>query len=931
MGTKIKILHLEDSLKDFELIHSIIECGGIEHDYFLTDNKKEFIKILETENIDIILSDYSLPDYHGNEALKFARARYSSIPFIFVSGAIGEDTAICAMLNGATDYVLKNKLERLVPAIKRALHEFDQKIENAQANEKLRESQRMLNEAQKLAHIGVWNWEEVDDKVTWTDELYRIVGRDPKLMAPSYATQSTTYSPQSWKLLQAAVEKAIKTGEHYELELEMIRPDGEIRNVIAFGGKKVDNKGDFTGLFGTVQDITERKQTDKELRLHGEIMKNITEGVILIRQKDEIIVFNNPKFEEIFGYGQGEMIGKHISIINAPAGRTPDEIKQEIIDNVNRSGDWHGEILNIKKNGDHFWCYANVSEFDHPEFGRVILAVHTDITERKHAEDNLITANKELAFQNSEKEKRAAELIITNKKLRKNEAKIMAFNTELEQRIGERTAQVEAANKAKSEFLANMSHEIRTPLNAVLGYADLLGMQIKDKTQMDYIESIKSSGKSLLVLINGILDLSKIEAGRLELQYEYVNTRSFFSDFERIFSLRLSEKGLKFILDISSDTPAGIYIDDARMSQIILNLIGNAVKFTETGTIRLKVYTENIQVSDPSKDTTGELADLIIKVSDTGIGIPDDMLEEVFNPFIQGHGQSVKKYGGTGLGLAITRRLLQLMGGTIEVDTQVNKGSTFTIKIPGISYLADFEKKKNGIEFNPAEISFYEAVILIADDAESNRNYIRDALRKTSLKIFEAQNGQEAFALAKKVIPDLIIADISMPVLDGFELLNKLKSNKTLKNIPVIAYSASVMNDQKDRILMSKFAGLLIKPVLVCELYSELMKNLKFKTLKTSIPRKAGTEAKQTEEISDLPGLIDSLNHHFKEIYKTFQVMQPIDEVMDFGRQLFALGKNHNSVFLTRYAEELVRAAESFNIDAILKLIKRYPDIITCF
>lgn len=194
--------------------------------------------------------------------------------------------------------------------------------------------------------------------------------------------------------------------------------------------------------------------------------------------------------------------------------------------------------------------------------------------------------------------------------LKKNEEKILAFNAELEQRIQERTAQLDAANKAKSEFLANMSHEIRTPMNAVLGYAELLGFMLEDSTQRNYIESIKSSGRSLLTLINDILDLSKIEAGKLELQFEYVNSQSFFSEFERIFSLRLSEKGLKFILEISSGTPAGIYIDDARLRQIILNLIGNAVKFTERGSIKLKIYTENPQIIIYSKEKTEEFIEI---------------------------------------------------------------------------------------------------------------------------------------------------------------------------------------------------------------------------------------------------------------------------------------------------------------------------------
>jgi signal transduction histidine kinase len=514
------------------------------------------------------------------------------------------------------------------------------------------------------------------------------------------------------------------------------------------------------------------------------------------------------------------------------------------------------------------------------------------------------------------------------RELKKDEAKILAFNTELEHRITERTAQLDAANRAKSEFLANMSHEIRTPMNAVLGYAELLGFMLEDKTQRNYIESIKSSGRSLLTLINDILDLSKIEAGKLELQFEFVNSTSFFSEFERIFSLRLSDKGLKFILEISSGTPAGIYIDDARLRQIILNLIGNAIKFTEKGSIRLKVYTENPQIINYPKGKTDEFIDLIIEVTDTGIGISKEMQEEIFNPFVQGQGQNVKKYGGTGLGLAISQRLAQLMNGTIELDSHLNRGSSFKIKIPGVSYLRDFDKRAEEIQLNPADILFEKATIIVADDVEHNRKYLIDALREANIEIVEAEDGQQALFLAKKIVPDLIITDIRMPVLDGFELLNKIKSDALLKHIPVIAYSASVMKDQRDRIRESKFGGLLIKPVQVTELYLELMNNLRYKSIKATRPDLSLSGKESTNQVSDLPGLIHSLDTHLKDVWTTFGIRQPIGDVRNFGNQLVTEGENHNAEIITAYGEELVSAADSFNIEAILNLIRKYPSIV---
>ncbi len=376
----------------------------------------------------------------------------------------------------------------------------------------------------------------------------------------------------------------------------------------------------------------------------------------------------------------------------------------------------------------------------------------------------------------------------------------------------------ETANRAKSEFLANMSHEIRTPMNAIIGFCDLLDSQIIDKQNRSYLQAIMASGKTLLALINDILDLSKIEASKLEIQSEPVFIKILGKEIWQIFAQKADSKNLDLFVKIAPNVPEAIFFDEVRLRQILFNVVGNAIKFTESGSVTL-------QVASHQGSNSGDTINLELAVSDTGIGIEPAQKERIFDAFIQSDGQSTRKYGGTGLGLAITKRLTQMLGGTVTVESTPGKGSTFSFSFPGVKIANGITTSVGSIDVDVNLDQLQPATILVVDDVQFNLDLIAGYFAHSQHRVILASSGRLGINLAITHQPDVILLDLWMPELDGIETAKLLRQNPQTSQIPIIVITAST-RPSDEAAVAELGCGFLRKPVTKGQLLQELKKLL---------------------------------------------------------------------------------------------------------
>ena len=552
----------------------------------------------------------------------------------------------------------------------------------------------------------------------------------------------------------------------------------EVRlNRVEVGGRAI--------LQALIHDTTERTVQITRLRTLAERLRdtnafneallNSANYAIIGTQPDGIIVTFNKAAERLLGYQAKELVGVatpavfHVADeVEARAKELTAELAQEIpaafeafVAKASHGIPDEREWTYVRKDGSTFPVQLSITAiFDEHRHISGYLGVAMDITDSKRADEEL------------------------------RKAKVAA----------------EQANLAKSEFLANMSHEIRTPMNGILGLAEILEWEPLTPEQHDLVARLRQSGRSLMSIINDILDFSKIEAGQLRLDSQPFGLDALLDQIKSVMKVTAQGKGLELVIERAPELDGSLLGDSLRLEQILLNLIGNAIKFTEIGTVSVRARVVNI---------VDNLVRLRFEVRDTGIGISPIQQTSLFQPFQQAESGTTRRFGGTGLGLSISKRLVDLMGGTIGVDSQVGQGSTFWFEVP-LTRVAEAPKLAAMSAKPPQRTRLSGCRVLIVDDTKINLLVVRKMLESEGAQVFEAHDGQQALDVLREVgadAMDVVLMDMRMPVLDGQAATRQIREELGMTNLPVIAFTAGVLPEQRQEALLAGCNDFVAKPV----------------------------------------------------------------------------------------------------------------------